>query len=103
MAAGRLGSASLSATTNTTIYTVPASKSPTVTINVCNTSAVGVTVRLAIALADTPVAGEYIEYDVTLPASGVLERAGVVLDAGKKIVAYAGSTGLNVNVWGFEE
>lgn len=100
---GRLGSASLSATTNTTIYTVPTGKTATVTVNLCNTGATATTVRLAVALADTPVAGERIEYGVSLPANGVLERGGIVLGAGQKIVAYAGAVGVDVNVWGFEE
>ena len=100
---GRLGSASLLATTNTTLYTVPVSNTTTVTVNFCNTAATATTISLAIAQADTPVAGEWIEYGVGLPASGVLERGGIVLGDGQKIVAYAGSAGINVNVWGFEE
>lgn len=103
MASGRLGSASLSATTITTLYTVPASKVATCSINLCNTSAADVTVRVALAAVDTPAAGEHIEYDVSIPPSGVLERGGIVLDAGKKVVVYASATGINANVWGFEE
>jgi len=100
---GRLGAAALAATTNTTLYTVPTGKTATVTCNFCNTSSVGVSVRLAVAQADTPVDGEYVEYDVQLPATGVLERGGIVMTAGQRIVVRASATGVNVNVWGFEE
>ena len=103
MASGRLGTASLVAATNTVIYTAPTGKSPTLTVNFCNTGATAIPIRLAIAQADTPVAGEWIEYGVSLPANGVLERAGIVLSEGQKVVAYAGASGVDVNVWGFEE
>ena len=39
MATGRLGVADLSATTNTTIYTVPTDNFAVVTVNVCNRNA----------------------------------------------------------------
>ena len=103
MAAGRVGTASLLATTNTAIYTAPMVKSPTLTVNFCNTTNAAIPVRLAIAQADTPVSGEWVEYGVSIPANGVLERAGIVLAEGQKIVAYAGAPGVDVNVWGFEE
>lgn len=102
MATGRLGAADLSATTNTTVYTVPADTFAVVTINVCNRSNTDRNVRLAIAENDTPTNAEYIEYDTTLIDSGVLERTGVVVDAGKKVVAYANSTDISVVVYGIE-
>ena len=68
MASGILGHAALSATTNTTIYTVPASTHAVVNINVLNRSATdAVTVRLAISSTGTPGNAEYIEYDVSVP------------------------------------
>ena len=102
MATGRLGAEDLTATTNTTVYTVPASTFAVVTINVCNRSTTDRAVRLAIAEADTPTNAEWIEYDTTLIASGVLERTGVVIDATKKIVAYSNSTDVSVVVYGIE-
>lgn len=103
MASGQLGSANVSATTNTAVYTVPSGKTSAFTINLCNTSSVSVSVRVALAKTETPEAGEYIEYDVTIPAGGVLERGGVVLDATKNVVVYASASGINANVWGYEE
>lgn len=100
---GRLGSASLAATTNTTIYTGAAGKVTSCTINLCNTASVAVSVRIALSLTGSPVDGDWLEYNVSLPSSGILERGGIVLDEGQNIVVYASATGVNVNVWGFAE
>ena len=104
MATGRLGIADLAATTITDVYTVPASTVATFTVNVCNRSAAAVTVRLA--LSDTTATmgdDEYIEYDVSIPANGVLERTGLVLDAGKILTAYSSAVGVTVIVYGIEK
>ena len=103
MATGRLGSAAIAATTNTTLYQVPVGKTAVCNINLCNTSASAITVRIALADAATPIDGEYIEYDVSLPANGVLERGGIVLDAEKYITVYASASGIHANAWGYEE
>jgi len=102
MATGRLGAEDLAGTTDTTVYTVPASTFSVVTISVCNRSSSDRLIRLAVADDDTPTNAEYIEYDVNLIANGVLERTGVVIDAGKKVVARANSTDVSVVVYGIE-
>lgn len=102
MATGRLGASALTATTNTTVYTCPADTFAVVTVNVCNRSTGTRDVRVALAAADTPDVSEYLEYDTEILANGVLERGGIVLDAGKKIVAYANSTEVSVVVYGIE-
>ena len=105
MPSGTLGQADLAATTNTTVYTVPAGKTATISINVCNrgTVASSVNVRVAIASAATPTNAEYIEYDATLVTSAVLERTAIVVSAGEQIVVYSSAAGVSVNVYGFEE
>ena len=102
MATGILGNASLLATTNTTVYEVPADTFSVVTINVANRSDQERRIRVALAATDTPTDAEYIEYDAQLIGNGVLERGGVVVDAGKKIVAYSNSTDVSVVVFGIE-
>lgn len=102
MATGRLGTADLSATTNTTLYTCPTSTFAVVNVTICNRNASGVTVRLALASSATPGAAEYIEYGVTIPANAVLERTGLVLDAGKQIVVYSSTTSVNAVAYGIE-
>ena len=104
MASGRLGVADLSATTITDVYTVPASKITTCTVSLVNRNTTAVTVRLAIS--DTTVTqgnDEFIEYDTTILAKGVLERTGLVMDAAKILTAYSSTANVSVVVWGFEE
>jgi hypothetical protein len=79
MATGRLGAQDLSATTNTTLYTCPASTFAIVNVSICNRNATSVTVRLALASSATPGGSEWLEFGVTLPANSVLERTGLVL------------------------
>ena len=87
MATGRLGTANITTTADTTVYTVPASTFSVVSVNVVNrSSSATAQIRIAIASAATPTLAEYIEYDAQLVANGVLERTGLVLDAGKIIV-----------------
>lgn len=110
MATGRLGSTSLATTTNATVYTVPTGYYSVFNVSFTNTSSSSVTIRLAIASNGSSVgAAEWIEYGVTIVPNGVFERAGLVADAGKAIVAWAsastsGSLGssVNVNVYGIE-
>lgn len=105
MATGRLGAADLSATTYTTVYTVPASTFSVVTINLCNRNATSVTVRIAITTTGGPAApssSEFIEYDSTLVANGVLERTGIVMDAGKIVSVYTTTGSVSATVFGIE-
>lgn len=103
MATGILGTpANLNATTNTTIYTVPSDTFAIVTINVTNRSASTRDIRIGLAATGTPSLAEWIEYDTELVANGTLERSGVVLQAGKNVVAYANSTDVTVMVYGIE-
>ena len=103
MATGKLGTASLAATTLTTVYTVPSSIVASYTISVCNTTSSAITIRLAESTSGTPNASEYIEYGTVIPANGILERTGRVLGAAATVVAYASATGVSININGYEE
>jgi hypothetical protein len=104
MASGILGQSALSPTTNTTVYTVPASTLSVVNINVVNRStSTPVDVRVALAATDTPQVSEWIEFDATIPVRGVLERAGIAMDATKKVVVYASTANCSVSVYGLEQ
>lgn len=103
MASGILGQADLAATTNTTIYTVPADKVATFTVNLCNRTDTAIRVRLAVAATGTPGDSEWIGYDSSIPPNGVLERTGIVANATKNLVAYASAAGISVSAYGFED
>lgn len=102
MANGRLGTADLAANTNTTVYTVPADNFAVVTLSMCNRSSTQRSIRVALAGADTPTSGEYIEYDTSLVGNGTLERTGLVLSAGQKIVVFSNSVDVAAVVYGLE-
>ena len=102
MATGRLGIQDLTAGANATVYTCPASTYAVVTISMCNRSNGAAALRLAVASADTPANAEYIEFYTEILAKGVLERTGIVLDAGKKLVAYSSADAVSCVVMGIE-
>jgi hypothetical protein len=102
MATGRLGAADLSATTDTALYTVPADTFSVFTVNLLNRNATTVTVRIALASTGTPTAGEYIEFETSIPANAVLERTGLVLDAGKIVVVRSSAANVSAVAYGIE-
>tara|TARA_R110000868_G_scaffold211729_1_gene461757 strand:- start:180 stop:491 length:312 start_codon:yes stop_codon:yes gene_type:complete len=103
MASGTLGQSAPAATTNTTVYTVPVGTTAIFNVNIVNRGTTAATVRLAIAATGTPSNSEYLEYDASIPASGVLERSGLMATAGKLLVAYASTANTSVNIYGYEE
>lgn len=103
MPTGRLGAADLAAATDTSLYTVPASKTASLTVSLCNRGAAAAKVRLALAAAAAPTNAEYLEFDVSIPANGVLERSGIIADAGKMIVVRSDVATVSAVAFGFEE
>lgn len=103
MANGILGQSAPTANTDTTVYTVPTSTTATVTVSICNTGTAAITARMAIAAAATPTSSEWIEYEAAIPASGVLERTGIVAQAAKRVVVRVSAATAAVSVYGFEE
>lgn len=102
MATGLLGQSALSATTYTTVYTVPATTFTVFSVNVLNRGSTAVAIRIALAATGTPTTSEFIEYDVQVGAYGVLERTGLMMDAGKRLVVYASNANVSVNAFGIE-
>jgi len=105
MASGILGTASLTvASTNTVIYSVPTSKTAVVTVSVLNRDTTNYTnIDLAISSTGAISNTNYIEYQASLIPTGVLERSGIVLEAGKKIIVGSSGGKTTVTVWGYEE
>ena len=103
MATGRLGTSDLSIGNNT-LYTCPTDTFSVVTVNVCNRGSTAANIRVAIASTTSPGNAEWIEYDVSLAAKGVLERTGLVLDdiTSKYIVVYSSATSVSAVCYGIE-
>lgn len=100
---GRLGAFDLAATTETLLYTCPASTKAFVSVNMCARSGTP-TVRLALADNGVPAAEDWLEYDFSLSAGSIpLVREGIILKATDRLYGYASATGVSVVVYGQEE
>lgn len=100
---GRLGAADMAATTNTLLYTCPASTKAFVSVNVCALSG-SPTVRIAIADNGTPAAEDWIEYDYQISAGGIpLVREGIILKATDRIYVWSSAINVTAVVYGQEE
>jgi hypothetical protein len=99
MATGRLGTANITTTSNTTIYIVPSSTFAVVSLNICNrNSTTAATIRVAVSSSASPGLDEWIEYDTSLVASGVVERTGLVLAANQLLVVQISSATPTISV-----
>jgi len=100
-----LGQSAPSATTDTTLYTVPSATSTVVsTITVCNRSAVSITYRIAIRPAGASIANQhYIAYDATVAANdGILLTIGISLATTDVVTVYASTSNATFNLFGSE-
>jgi glucose-6-phosphate dehydrogenase assembly protein OpcA len=100
-----LGQVAPSATTATTLYTVPSATSTVVsTIAVCNRAASAATYRIAIRIAGSALSNEeYIAYDSTVAANdSTMLTIGITLAATDVITVYASTADLSFNAFGSE-
>jgi hypothetical protein len=100
-----LGQVNPSATTATTLYTVPASTQTVVsTISVCNQASTAATYRIAVRPAgETLAAKHYIVYGATVPASdSTMITVGLTLATTDVVTVYASSANLSFNAYGSE-
>jgi hypothetical protein len=105
MPTGRLGTANITTTADTTIYTVPLATFAVVSLNIVNRSTTtAASIRIALSSTTTPSLDEYLEFDSELVARGVLERTGIVMDSGKLLVVSTptASPTLSVVAYGIE-
>jgi len=101
---GRLGVAALAAEVNTVVYTAGAS-AVTVNVLMCNrgTEAAAVNVALVNGDAAALTDADYVEYGVSLPPNGVLERSGLVMSAGESVVVWSDKDTVSARVNGYTE
>lgn len=100
-----LGQVAPSATTNTTVYTVPSSTEAVVSsIVICNRGSSAATFRIAVRPDADALANEhYIAYDDDILGNETKSYSlGMTLDAADLIVVYASSGDLSFNVFGSE-
>lgn len=105
MAKKVLGQVNPSATTATTLYTVPSAKSAVVSsLTVCNQTATAATFRIAVRPAGASLAAvHYVAYDVTVGASDTTALTlGITLATTDVITVYASTATLSFHAYGDE-
>jgi hypothetical protein len=100
-----LGQSNPSATTPTTLYTVPpATQTVVSTVTVCNQTSTAGTYRIAVRVGGGALAAsQYVAYDVSLPgnASDTL-TLGLTLGAADVITVFASAATFSFNAFGSE-
>jgi hypothetical protein len=105
MAKKVLGQLNPSATTATTLYTVPSAKSAVVSsLTICNQTATAATFRIAVRPGGATLAAvHYIAYDVTVGASDTTALTlGITLATTDVITVYASTSTLSFHAYGDE-
>jgi glucose-6-phosphate dehydrogenase assembly protein OpcA len=100
-----LGQVNPSATTLTTLYTVPASTQAIVsTITICNLASSATTYRIAVQPAGASIANQhYLAYDAALPANDTATLTlGVALAATDVVSVHAASANVAFSAYGVE-
>ena len=100
-----LGQSNPSATTATTLYTVPASTQAVVsTIVIANLTATAATFRIAVRVAGATLAdSQYVAYDITVGASdSTALTLGITLNATDVITVYSSTANLTFTAFGSE-
>ena len=102
MASGVYGKVDVSSANTWTEVGAASAGTKVATINIANRQATATTVRIALRDAAGNVTNaDCIEYDVSLPANGVLERTGIVLDSSNGLHVYA-SAAVSAVVYGID-
>ena len=100
-----LGQQNPSATTLTTLYTVPLSTTTVCsTLSVCNRSTTATSFRIAVRPAGAPISNEhYIYYDTPIPGNSTLTvTLGISLGTTDFVSCYATAATLSFNLFGQE-
>lgn len=99
----RLAASNLAAGQNVALYTVQPGRRAVLTVSLCNRAAATAKVRLALTDGAAPTDADWLEYDASLPGSGVLERTGLALAAGQKVFVRSDVVNVSASAYGIEE
>ena len=99
MASGKLGSADLTATTDTLLFTADVTPQ-TFNVRFANRNAAAVKVSVAIGTGASPATADYVDYGVTVLANGILEDTGLVASSGEKIWVRSDTANVSVRAHG---
>jgi hypothetical protein len=105
MAKKVLGQVNPSATTATTLYTVPSDKSAVIsTLTICNQAAASATFRVAVRPAGATLAAvHYVAYDVTVGALDTTALTlGLTLATTDVVTVYASTATISFHAYGDE-
>jgi len=100
-----LGQVNPSATTNTTLYTVPASTDTVISsISIANLASSSATYRIAVRPAGATLANvHYLAYDITVGAADTtILTVGITLDTTDVITVYGSTANLVFHAYGSE-
>jgi len=100
-----LGQSTPSASSDTTLYTVPASTQAVCsTLSICNTTSAAITYRVAVRPAGETIATKhYIAFDASVAANdSILLTLGITLAATDVVTVRAGATGVAFCLFGAE-
>jgi len=100
-----LGQSNPAATTNTTLYTVPAGNSTVVsTITVCNQIGTAANFRIAVQPAGASISNQhYINFDTQIPANDQIALTmGITLAATDVVTVYANTATVSFSMFGTE-
>ena len=100
-----LGQSALAATTDTNVYTVPASTETIIsTVVIANRDSTAATFRVAIRPAGATIANQhYIAFDVPIGGNdSTTLTLGITMDATDVLTARASTANISVNVFGTE-
>jgi len=105
MAKKVLGQVNPSATTATTLYTVPSAKSAVISsLTICNQASSAATFRVAVRPAGATLAAlHYVAYDVTVGAADTtVLTLGITLATTDVVTVYASTATISFNAYGDE-
>jgi hypothetical protein len=98
-----LGASAPSATTNTTLYTVPSLTQANANLFICNRSSTLASVRVALTPSGQSLGNEdYIVYDTPLEANQTMNLTGICLNAEDFCTVYASTANISFVLTGIE-